>query len=140
MRAVCLVLALLIGFIRPALARDVYFTASDGARLHYSIFGPKGAPVLVFVPGWTMPGWIFGPQQTAFDGQYQVVEFDPRGQGASEVTTSGYNQARRGADIGDLLRLLPGRVVLVGWSLGAGFAGLYSPGGRCAARRAGADR
>jgi pimeloyl-ACP methyl ester carboxylesterase len=70
------------------------------------------------VPGRTVPGWIFGPQQTAFDRQYQVVEFDPRGQGASEVTASGYNQARRGADIGDLLRLLPGRVVLVGWSLG----------------------
>lgn len=103
---------------RPALAREVYFTASDGARLHYTETGPKGSPVLVFVPGWTMPGWIFAPQQHYFSKNYQVVLFDPRGQGASEVTASGYEQNRRGADIGELVARLPGRVVIIGWSLG----------------------
>lgn len=102
----------------PAMARDVYFTASDGALLHYAQTGPKDAPIIVFVPGWTMPGWIFAPQQQAFEQKYQVVLFDPRGQGASEITPSGYDQDRRGADIGDLLARLPGKVVLVGWSLG----------------------
>jgi microsomal epoxide hydrolase len=102
----------------PAAARDVYFTASDGARLHYAITGPAGRPVLVFIPGWTMPGWIFAPQAAAFSKTYQVVLFDPRGQGSSEVTLGGYNATRRGADIGDLVARLPGRVVLIGWSLG----------------------
>lgn len=102
----------------PAAAKDFFFTASDGARLHYTETGPKGAPVIVFVPGWTMPGWIFAPQMRAFEKKYQVVEFDPRGQGESEVTPGGYNQDRRGADIGELVALLPGPVVVAGWSLG----------------------
>jgi microsomal epoxide hydrolase len=102
----------------PAAAREVYFTASDGAQLHYSITGPQGRPALVFVPGWTMPGWIFAPQAAAFSKTYQVVLFDPRGQGRSQITAGGYNATRRGADIGDLIARLPGRVVLIGWSLG----------------------
>ena len=98
---------------------DNFFTASDGTRLHYWQAGPPGAPILVFVPGWTMPGWIFNLQAKAFSGAYQVVEFDPRGQGYSEVAPGGYNQDRRGDDIADLLTQLgPRPVVLVGWSLG----------------------
>jgi non-heme chloroperoxidase len=111
-------LLLLAGFAGPASAKDFYFTASDGAVLHYTENGPPGAPILVFVPGWTMPGWIFNPQLHAFDTQYQVVLFDPRGQGSSEVAPSGYDQDRRGEDIGQLLALLPGKMVVIGWSLG----------------------
>jgi microsomal epoxide hydrolase len=114
-----LLLALLVfAFARPAHGAEIYFRASDGARLHYTELGPKGAPVLVFVPGWTMPGWIFTPQLLAFDHQYRVVLFDPRGQGRSAVPPSGYDEVRRGQDIGELLQRLPGRVVVVGWSLG----------------------
>ena len=105
-------------FAGPVRAKDYYFTASDGARLHYTEKGPKGAPILVFVPGWTMPGWIFTPQTLYFDRKYQVGEFDPRGQGVSEVAGSGYDPVRRGEDIGELLDRLPGKVVVVGWSLG----------------------
>ncbi len=113
-------LALLILLIlsAPARAADYYFTASDGARLHYTEAGPNGAPFLVFVPGWTMPGWIFTPQLHAFSTKYRVVLFDPRGQGASEITATGYDQDRRGRDIGELIDRLPGRVVVIGWSLG----------------------
>ena len=136
-----LLLALLfLALARPAMARDVFFTASDGARLHYSETGPPDAPILVFVPGWTMPGWIFDRQQRAFDEKYQVVLFDPRGQGSSEITPTGYDQDRRGADIGELLDRLPGKVVrrrLV--ARRAGHAGLY-PSGVARAGRAGADR
>ncbi len=114
----CLTMMVLALLALPAAARDVYFTASDGAQLHYSITGPMGRPALVFVPGWTMPGWIFMPQAAAFSKKYQVVLFDPRGQGRSQITEGGYNATRRGADIGDLIARLPGRVVLVGWSLG----------------------
>ncbi|MCB5944000.1 alpha/beta fold hydrolase [Acidocella sp. KAb 2-4] len=102
----------------PASAADYYFTASDGARLHYTESGPAGAPFLVFVPGWTMPGWIFTPQLKAFSKSYRVVLFDPRGQGSSEVTETGYNQERRGEDLGELVDRLPGKVVVIGWSLG----------------------
>lgn len=113
-------LSALLGLLlaAPARAADYYFTASDGARLHYTETGPAGAPFLVFVPGWTMPGWIFTPQLKAFSQSYRVVLFDPRGQGSSEVTATGYNQDRRGEDLGELVDRLPGRVVVVGWSLG----------------------
>jgi microsomal epoxide hydrolase len=116
MRLLLVWIALL--FAGPACAKEFYFTASDGAVLHYTESGPPSGHVLVFVPGWTMPGWIFAPQLRAFDRQYQVVLFDPRGQGLSEVTASGYDQDRRGADIAELLARLPGQVVVVGWSLG----------------------
>jgi non-heme chloroperoxidase len=103
----------------PAGAADRYFVTSDGVRLHYAVAGPVTGETIVFVPGWTMPGWIFEPQIRAFAGRYRVVTFDPRGQGDSEIAASGYDQGRRGADIGELLAQLgPRPVVLVGWSLG----------------------
>ena len=104
---------------RGAHAADRFFTTSDGVRLHYTETGPNFAPTLVFVPGWTMPAWIFQRQIDFFSRDYHVVALDPRGQGDSDVPLSGYEPYRRGADIGDLLRALGGRhAVLVGWSLG----------------------
>jgi non-heme chloroperoxidase len=118
MRRVLLIILVFV-LVRPAVAADYYFITSDNVRLHYTVAGPAGAPTLVFVPGWTMPGWIFGPQIAAFSTKYRVVAFDPRGQGESEIAPSGYNQDRRGQDIAELLAQLGGgQVVLVGWSLG----------------------
>jgi microsomal epoxide hydrolase len=66
-----------------------------------------------------MPAWIFAPQIRFFSRHYHVIAFDPRGQGASEIAPDGYNQDRRGQDIGELLRQLgPRPVVVIGWSLG----------------------
>jgi non-heme chloroperoxidase len=109
-----LLLALCVGCAQAA---DRYFVTTDGVRLHYTDQGHGN--VLVFVPGWTMPGWIFAPQIAAFSQHYRVIAFDPRGQGLSEVAPDGYNQARRGDDIGELIaQLHVHQVVLVGWSLG----------------------
>jgi microsomal epoxide hydrolase len=113
-----LALLLTLTLALPARAEDYYFTASDGARLHYTETGPRNATALVFIPGWTMPGWIFAPQLAEFGTRYRVILFDPRGQGASEITDTGYNQDRRGADIGELIDRLPGKIVVIGWSLG----------------------
>jgi microsomal epoxide hydrolase len=100
-------------------AADRFFTTSDGVRLHYTETGPNFAPTLVFVPGWTMPGWIFARQAEFFSRDYHVVVLDPRGQGDSDVPATGYEPFRRGADIADLLHALGNRnAVLVGWSLG----------------------
>jgi len=98
---------------------DRYFVSSDNVRLHYFEAGPPLAPTIVLVPGWTMPAWIFDPQIRFFSRHYHVIAFDPRGQGDSEVAPYGYNQDRRGQDIGELLQQLgPRQVVIVGWSLG----------------------
>jgi microsomal epoxide hydrolase len=114
-----------------AASTDRFFRTSDGVRLHYIDTGyprvtfqaghipAKQLPVLVFVPGWTMPGWIFNPQVEAFSYRYRVVVLDPRGQGSSEVPPEGYTYIRRGEDIAELVSQLGAqRVVLVGWSLG----------------------
>jgi non-heme chloroperoxidase len=96
-----------------------FFTASDGARLHYLEAGPAQANTIVFVPGWTMPAWIWQAQIDGLSARYHVIAFDPRGQGQSEVAAGGYEPDRRGRDIEDLIQSQDGRpVLLVGWSLG----------------------
>lgn len=98
---------------------DRYFLTSDKVRLHYLEAGSPTAHTLVFVPGWTMPAWIWMPQIDAFSGRYHVIAFDPRGQGDSAVPRGGYGPERRGRDIGDLLRhLSTAPVTIVAWSLG----------------------
>jgi non-heme chloroperoxidase len=101
----------------PAM-QDRSFITSDGVRLHYTEAG-RGFRTLVFVPGWTMPAWIWNRQVEAFARNYHVIAFDPRGQGASDIARSGYDHVRRGEDIAELLATIgPEPVVLVGWSLG----------------------
>ena len=100
-------------------ARDRYFVTSDEVRLHYLEAGPATGHTIVFVPGWTMPAWIWQPQIQAFARRYHVIAFDPRGQGDSEAPATGYVPNRRGQDIAELIaHLEPVPVVLVGWSLG----------------------
>jgi microsomal epoxide hydrolase len=108
---------------RPAAAQagttDHFFLSSDGVRLHYLEAGPPSGHTLVFVPGWTMPAWIWMPQIQAFSRRYHVIAFDPRGQGDSAIPADGYEPVRRGRDIADLIqRLAPSQVVVIAWSLG----------------------
>lgn len=122
MRNVPILLTLLFGFSAAAHAapvHDRWFSTTDGVRLHYLDAGPVTGHTILFVPGWTMPAWIWGPQIQAFAAQYHVIAFDPRGQGASEVPDTGYTPERRGDDIADLIgHLAPASVLIVGWSLG----------------------
>lgn len=112
-------LACLTGGSAHARAADLQFTTSDGVRLHVIEAGPRDAQTIVFIPGWTMPAWIFKPQIDYFAQRFHVLAMDPRGQGSSEAPSGGYNYMRRGQDIGDLLNAIGGRpVLLVGWSLG----------------------
>jgi non-heme chloroperoxidase len=112
------------GAARGGGVADRYFLTSDHVRLHYLEAGPPLAHTLVFVPGWTMPAWIWMPQIRAFAERYHVVAFDPRGQGNSAAPAVGYEPIRRGRDIAELIAHLqiPGaaaeRVVVIGWSLG----------------------
>ena len=142
-----LVLALGLAFIvRSAGAQDMsraqsrFFVTSDGVRLHYLEAGPRRGHTIVFVPGWTMPAWIWQPQIARFLARYHVVAFDPRGQGDSGSRPSrlragaarpGHRRADRpsGAGAGAAGRLVARR---------AGHAGLCPRARRSAARRPGA--
>jgi microsomal epoxide hydrolase len=102
---------------RYASAADRWLTTSDGVRLHYTETGQ--GRTIVLVPGWTMPAWIFDRQIEEFSRHWRVIAFDPRAQGESEPAPDGYDPARRGADIGELIDAVGTQpVVLVGWSLG----------------------
>jgi microsomal epoxide hydrolase len=75
-------------------------------------------PSILFVPGWTMPAWIWQSQIDYFARDYRVVAMDPRSQGQSSQTNDGLYPAARGRDIKavvDQLHLAP--VVIVAWSM-----------------------
>jgi non-heme chloroperoxidase len=93
------------------------FVESQGIKLHY-LAGGKGEPALLFVPGVTMPAWIFEKQLAYFSKKYRVVAMDTRSQGESEQTTEGHYALAMAKDIKavvDTLKLQP--LILIGWSL-----------------------
>ena len=96
-------------------------TTSDGVRLNVlQATAPEpdpSSPVIVLVPGWCMPAFIWQAQLQAFGQRFRTLALDPRGQGDSEVPAAGYEVERRAGDLRDVLAPLS-RVVLVGWSLG----------------------
>jgi microsomal epoxide hydrolase len=102
----------------PSGVTDHFFQSSDGVRLHYLEAGSPSAHTLIFVPGWTMPAWIFMPQIQVFSRNYNVIAFDPRGQGDSATPSEGYEPVRRGRDVAELIERMQRRVVVIGWSLG----------------------
>lgn len=99
---------------------------SDGVRLRVLEAGPEGSdgalaatmPVIAFVPGWSMPAAIWRAQLAALGATHRVAALDPRGQGESEIPAGGFDIERRAADVREFVARY-GRVVLVGWSLGA---------------------
>jgi non-heme chloroperoxidase len=131
---------------KPA-ERSGFITTSDGVKIHYIEVGrlatspsaqignpmPKDAvikkgeiglsaahqfPSILFVPGWTMPAWIWQSQIDYFAHDYRVVAMDPRSQGQSSQTNDGLYPAARARDIKavvDQLHLAP--VVIVAWSM-----------------------
>ena len=103
--------------------RSSSFTTTDGVRLRVLESCPpgvdiRGSPVIVLIPGWLMPASIWRAQLAELGTARCIAALDPRGQGASEVPPEGYTIARRATDLREFVSRY-GRVVLVGWSLGA---------------------
>jgi non-heme chloroperoxidase len=132
--------------------RSGFVTSWDGAKIHYIEAGPSKKPAgnaegshplpapvtkgngsvtgsnpsLLFVPGFTMPAWIWEKQIARFSGDCRVVAMDLRSQGESSKTGEGDYPASHGRDIKaviDQLHLAP--VVLVGWSMGVTLIASY---------------
>jgi len=103
---------------KPLATKSGFVTSADGAKIHYIEAGQ--GPAILFVPGFTAPGWMWEKQITHFAKTHRVVAMDPRAQGESSQTTEGLYPAVRARDIKgvvDQLKLAP--VVLVGHSMGA---------------------
>lgn len=100
-------------------SKSAFFTTSDKVKIHYLDAGSGQA--IVFVPGWTMPGWIFQPQIDALSKKYRVIAVDPRSQGESEQVNYGHLPETRARDYKELVDHLElKKPVLVGWSMGVG--------------------
>ena len=95
------------------------FQTSDGVTLSFIEGGPEHRenPTIVLIPGWLMPASIWQPQLDAFSRTYYTLALDPRGQGESQVPSSGYTAERRATDLHEFLRQRS-NVLLIGWSLG----------------------
>src|SRR5271155_1562116 len=132
---------------KPQHTKSGFITTPDGVKIHFLEAGRSGAyasaelgnplppgkvptkgniavtdpyklPSILFIPGWTMPAWIWEKQLAYFSKDYRVVAMDPRSQGESAQTSEGLYPAARARDIKAVvtqLRLAP--VVLVGWSM-----------------------
>lgn len=98
------------------------FQTSDGVTLSLLEAGKGYAggqiPVIVLIPGWSMPAAIWRGQMEVLGRHYHTLALDPRGQGESQIPTEGFTAERRAADLKEFLDP-HSRVLLVGWSLGA---------------------
>jgi microsomal epoxide hydrolase len=113
--------AVKIHYIQAGEQRPPQMTIRAGTPPTFPVPGkPKlfSAPAILFIPGWTMPAWIWEKQIEYFAREHRVIAMDPRSQGESTMTSEGLDPATRARDIKtivDKLHLAP--VVLVGWSM-----------------------
>lgn len=100
-------------------AKSEFFRTSDGIRIHYFDAG-TGRPI-VFIPGWSMPAWIWQKQIDEFSKHHRVVAIDPRSQGESDKPTYGHLPETRARDYKELIDQLGlKQPLLVGWSMACG--------------------
>ena len=102
-----------------AQAKSEFFKTSDGIKIHYLEAG--GGRPIVFIPGWTMPAWIWQKQIDEFSKTYHVIAVDPRSQGESDKPPYGHMPETRARDYKELVdQLALKQPVLVGWSMACG--------------------
>jgi len=104
---------------QTTISKSGFIKTSDGVRIHYLESG-AGRPI-VFIPGWTMPAWIWQKQIDEFSKRYHVIAVDPRSQGESDQPSYGHMPETRSRDYKELVDQLGlKKPVLVGWSMGCG--------------------
>src|ERR1700681_2404813 len=117
--AVILMCCLSVPSILAQTTKSEFFKTSDGIRIHYLEVG-SGRPI-VFIPGWTMPAWIWQKQIDEFSKKYRVIAVDPRSQGESDKPTYGHLPETRARDYKELVDHVGlKQPFFVGWSMACG--------------------
>lgn len=96
-----------------------FATMNDGCKIHYSHHINAGKPTLVLSNslGTTMQMWQ--PQLEEFKKHFNVLTYDTRGHGGSDVVAGAYSMDRLGSDIIGLLDHLElDKVLFCGLSIG----------------------
>ena len=110
-------LLLVLSLSLPVLGQENYFTLEDSTQLYVEETGE--GQTLLFIPGWTMTHRFFAKQKEYFSDDYQVVTYDPRGQGRADKTTYKNTYAQHAIDLRTLILQKNYRdIVLIGWSSG----------------------
>lgn len=107
--------------------REATVTLGDGTRIHMLEAGrPSAAPAIIFIPGWTLPAFLWKDQMRRFSSDRLVIAIDPRSQGDSTKTETGNTPEQRARDLREILanRRITS-AVLVGWSQGANDVAAY---------------
>ncbi|MDX1479003.1 MAG: alpha/beta hydrolase [Saprospiraceae bacterium] len=95
-----------------------HFITSDGVAIHYLEAG--AGPLLVLIPGWTLPASTWRAQLAHFADRYRVVAMDPRAHGRSAKPNEGMHVERMATDLGELIAHLDaGPAIIAGHSHGA---------------------
>jgi len=105
-----------------------FVTTPDNIRIHYIAAGAasSSSPSMLFIPGWTMPAWIWDAQIDYFSKKCRVVAIDPRSQADSTMTDEGNSPTGRAADIEAVIQSLHlSPVILMGWSQGVSDVAAY---------------
>ncbi len=102
-------------------AKMSYFTTQDGCRLYYETEGRESSkPLVAFLNGTTQTTLYWRPQVTFFKDEYQVLTYDARAQGQSDVGEARLSLEGHAADFVQLLAHLDvEKAHLVGLSHGA---------------------
>lgn len=96
-------------------------SVGKGVSIHYLQSGSTASSrVLVLIPGWRLPAYLWSEQLKTFASIGRVIAVDPRSQGESTKTTEGNSPEGRARDLHEVLtKLKISQPVLVGWSQGA---------------------
>jgi len=105
-----------------------YFATQDGCRIYYENQGfDSEKPVVVFLNGTMQSTVYWKPHVTALKDQFQVLTYDARGQGQSDLGKERLSLKGHAADLGALLAHLEVKKAhLVGLSHGARVALSYA--------------
>ncbi len=110
-----------------------YVEMSDGAYLYTEYYKAKsnsdGEPekdepdVVVFIPGFCCTAGFFGKNVPEISTCYDVIVYDPRGQGNSSKGLQGHTVSRNALDLHEILEYYEKKhAVLVAWSMAGQFA------------------
>lgn len=82
------------------------FFSSDGVRLAYRVDGPDHAPPLIMINSLGTDLRMWDPQMLLLGHAWQIIRYDCRGHGASDVPTGDYTLEQLGHDLLALLDTL----------------------------------
>lgn len=109
-------------------------TSFDGTELAVNVVGPRRAPTLVFIHGFSLDMTVWHYQWKHFSKDYRCVLYDVRGHGRSAPAAGNdYSLEALGHDLEAVLsaHASSGPVVVIGHSMGGmsviSFADLYAP-------------